>query len=265
MTEPAEHLADVLDGRAVPADGQARAMANLAASVATLPLASAPAAGWSQLDERFARIVAGAAKRRWYEGWGLGGRPRPLVQRLAAGAMLLGIAGGAGSAATGVTPGEALQSAGDATAGIVRYVTRDDGGPGPLSQAPGATGSSTPSQTTPAPATTPEPNGTPEATAQPSASPAAPTTASAVPPPAKPGTTTHAAGDAGTVTLTSSGTTLTLASTQPATGWTASGDEDDDTEKVEVTFTNGDREVEFKAELKDGTVSVETSSDGGDD
>lgn len=266
MTEPAEHLADVLDGRSVPADAATRAMANLAAGVVSLPLATEPAGGWSRLDEHFSRIITGKSARKWYEGWGLGGRPRPLVQRLAAGVMLAGIAGGAGSAATGVTPGEALDAVGDATAGIVRYVVRDDGGPGPLTEAPGAVTSTTPVATPSVATTSPASGSTPNSTPPPASTPA-PTTSAGAPATASspPTTTTYAAGEAGTVTPAFNGTTLALVSTQPAAGWTASGDEDDDIEKVEVTFTSGDRQVEFKAEAKDGAVSVETSGDGEDD
>jgi hypothetical protein len=77
-------------------------------------------------------------------------------------------------------------------------------------------------------------------------------------------TTTYNAGDAGTVTVTSNGTTLTILAAVPAQGWsveieTASGIE------VEVDFRNGTRRIQFSAELEDGAVKVKLRDGVSDD
>ena len=67
--------------------------------------------------------------------------------------------------------------------------------------------------------------------------------------------TVQSAGDAGTVTLSTAGGRLTVTAVAPNAGWTV------DTERsagreVEVTFRNGTRRIEFKAELADGRVQT---------
>ncbi len=259
----ADHLADALDGRTPPEGATERAYVNLAERIGRLPLATAPANGWDALDARFATLVAGDGGLRWYEGW-LGARPRPLVQRLAAGMVFAGFAGGAGGAAAGVTPLEAVTGIADATSGFVRYVTfqgasgGSDGGPAFEIPAASAT---PPESTTPDPApgtVTPQLNQT---------------VAPAVPPPgegtpvvtATPELRTFAVGDAGTITLRVEGTTVTLVSTAPAAGWSASGDEADDLDEVDVTFTNGDLDAEFSAEFDDGQLVTEVNSESEDE
>ena len=70
------------------------------------------------------------------------------------------------------------------------------------------------------------------------------------------GTFTYSAGAAGSVTVSSNGTTLTVVSVSPASGWTpevetASGPQ------VEVTFENGNDRIDFKAEINNGQIVTE--------
>jgi hypothetical protein len=69
------------------------------------------------------------------------------------------------------------------------------------------------------------------------------------------GTTVYEAGDAGKVTISNDGTTLTITVVDPADGWSheievMSGRE------VEVDFRKGGERVQFNAELEDGEVRV---------
>jgi hypothetical protein len=68
-------------------------------------------------------------------------------------------------------------------------------------------------------------------------------------------TATYRADNAGSVTITSNGSSLTIVSVSPTAGWTyeievASGRE------VEVDFRNGSRRIQFDAELEDGRVDI---------
>lgn len=78
---------------------------------------------------------------------------------------------------------------------------------------------------------------------------------------------TYAADDAGTVTVDDEDGVLTFASIKPAAGW-VSKVEVPRGRQIEVTFTNGDRIVDFKAELENGHVHShvreDTSSDRAD-
>jgi hypothetical protein len=83
----------------------------------------------------------------------------------------------------------------------------------------------------------------------------APPATSTTTPPAGDTTVTYDAGEGGTVTITSNGSTLTIVSVNPAAGWApevevASGRE------VEVDFRNGSRRIQFDAELEDGRVRI---------
>ena len=73
-------------------------------------------------------------------------------------------------------------------------------------------------------------------------------------------TVTYDAGDGGTVTITSDGSTLTLVGTGPSAGWSpeveaASGRE------IDVDFRNGDRRIRFSAELEDGQARIKVRED----
>jgi hypothetical protein len=77
---------------------------------------------------------------------------------------------------------------------------------------------------------------------------------------------TFDAGDAGTVTITRSEDGLELVEATPAEGWTVHEDDaeltDDESEgaeesdEVEVSFTDGTSRVDFKAELEEGRVEI---------
>ncbi|MCA1842708.1 MAG: hypothetical protein LC792_05860, partial [Actinobacteria bacterium] len=82
------------------------------------------------------------------------------------------------------------------------------------------------------------------------------TTTSTQPAPAPaPAVTVQTAGEAGTVTLSSSGGVLSVTSTQPNAGWTAEVERAQGRE-VEVSFRNGLRRIDFKAELEDGRLQT---------
>ena len=71
---------------------------------------------------------------------------------------------------------------------------------------------------------------------------------------------TYNAGDGGTVTIASNGSSLTIVSVDPAAGWSfeveiASGLE------VEADFRNGTRRIQFNAQLEDGEVRIRVRSD----
>jgi hypothetical protein len=119
-----------------------------------------------RLRGRFDALITGGA-RRWWQGW-VGPAPRPLVQRMAAGFVLLAASGGGASAATGVTPREFVTDA----AGFVNSVAQNLGPRGDSSEpvpspSPSASPSPQPSaigtQTPPA-TTTPTQGGVPTAT-----------------------------------------------------------------------------------------------------
>jgi hypothetical protein len=76
------------------------------------------------------------------------------------------------------------------------------------------------------------------------------------------------AAPAGTVDYAFDGTTLTIVAVTPTTGWTVEVEEAAGRE-LEVTFRNGDRRVEVKVEIEDGTararVHVGTADERRDD
>ncbi len=78
------------------------------------------------------------------------------------------------------------------------------------------------------------------------------------------GTYTFQAGEAGMVSLTVAGSELTLDSVTPAEGWQHREDVDDDgdDQDVEIDFTNRTAEVDFDAELEDGTLDVDVDVEG---
>ncbi|MDH5373456.1 MAG: hypothetical protein OEX97_10980 [Acidimicrobiia bacterium] len=71
---------------------------------------------------------------------------------------------------------------------------------------------------------------------------------------------TYTAGDGGTVTVASNGSSLTIVSVNAAAGWSyevevAAGLE------VEADFRNGTRRIQFNAQLEDGEVRIRVRSD----
>jgi hypothetical protein len=71
----------------------------------------------------------------------------------------------------------------------------------------------------------------------------------------------YAIGDAGSVTLDTSGDVLTIVGVTPAPGWTVTKSEADDAGTVEIKLLSGSIEVDFHANLLFGvvTTSVESS------
>ena len=70
----------------------------------------------------------------------------------------------------------------------------------------------------------------------------------------------YAVGDSGTVTLDTAGDVLTIVGVTPASGWTVTKSEAQDSTNVEVKFQNGTTEVEFHANLLFGVVTPSVES-----
>ena len=83
-----------------------------------------------------------------------------------------------------------------------------------------------------------------------------------VPPAADDGASsaTFNAGDGGTVTIASNGSSLTITSVDPAPGWSFEIEVSSGVE-VEADFRNGTRRIQFNAQLEDGEVRVRVRSD----
>lgn len=75
--------------------------------------------------------------------------------------------------------------------------------------------------------------------------------------PAVDGDLTVDVADAGSLVLNVAGRDLSLVSTAPATGWTATGDREDDDDEVAVYFRNGEQVIEFSAELERSWIEIE--------
>jgi hypothetical protein len=69
------------------------------------------------------------------------------------------------------------------------------------------------------------------------------------------GTSTFAAGEAGSVTIRRSGGSLSIVSVNPNAGWVSEVEQGTGAE-VEVKFVNGTTRIDFNAELEDGGVRV---------
>ena len=72
-------------------------------------------------------------------------------------------------------------------------------------------------------------------------------------------TATFAAGDAGSVTIRRTGSTLSIVSVNGNPGWSSEVEQGTGPE-IEVKFVNGATRVDFNAELEDGGVRVRVSS-----
>ncbi len=70
----------------------------------------------------------------------------------------------------------------------------------------------------------------------------------------------YAIGDAGSVTLDTSGDVLTIVNVTPVAGWTVTKSEADDASTVEIGFQSGSTEVEFHANLLFGVVTTSVES-----
>ncbi|MCL1586795.1 MAG: hypothetical protein M3092_00120, partial [Actinomycetia bacterium] len=85
--------------------------------------------------------------------------------------------------------------------------------------------------------------------------------------PSNSGTTvTYQAGDGGSVTVSASSGSLSILAAVPASGWSAEIEQFTGIE-VEADFRNGDRRIQFEAELEDGQVKIKVRDrvDGRDD
>ncbi|GIW14933.1 MAG: hypothetical protein KatS3mg063_0786 [Tepidiforma sp.] len=187
----AEEVEAALAG--VGASPEAAALARIARGVAGLRVPGPDAAASARMRARFSAYVEGEGRswRTWLLGWlGLGSERRPLVQRLAAGAVLLAAAAG-GAQAAGVDTAGALRAAGEFAVNAVRNLDPGRGIGGaelPVSTPPGTTGAT--AEADPTPASTPEPPGTaapgsaaPDAAGTAAAPPGSPTQAGATPAP----------------------------------------------------------------------------------
>ncbi|MCX7618553.1 hypothetical protein [Tepidiforma sp.] len=183
--EIGDRIEAALSGSA-PADRETAELAALARAVSGLRV---PGPDREAMDRMRARFEERTRRRRgplaWLLGWaGIGSERRPLVQRLAAGAVLLAAAAG-GATAAGVDTPAAIRGAGEFVVNAVRNLSPREGGGGSGAGAatPTATATptpggasptpATPTPATPTPATTPAPTGTaaPTATAGPAGSP----------------------------------------------------------------------------------------------
>jgi hypothetical protein len=70
----------------------------------------------------------------------------------------------------------------------------------------------------------------------------------------------YAIGDAGSVTLDTSGDVLTIVDVSPSAGWTVTKSEADDASTVEIRLQAGSAEVEFHANLLFGVVTTSVES-----
>ena len=105
-----DFLNEVIDGRVLagPAHGEVAALARLARSCGRLADAGPDPAAMDRMLVRFRghlRDEGSQPAAAWLAGWaGLGARPRPLIQRLAAGSVLL-VAAGGGATEVNALPG----------------------------------------------------------------------------------------------------------------------------------------------------------------
>ncbi len=266
-------LSDALNGRATNLDPEMRELARLAGLAGSLPFPGPDSAARLRMTMRFDDYITRRSRPglvAWLAGWlGAGPRPRAALQRLAAGGVILLVGASGASAATGQTPiGIATGIASFAENVVHNLVPRSDGG-----AALPVTATSTPSPTgtpTPPPTATPTPPATSTATGVPPAAddsggvsqaPTGDSRATPTPPPPSPTKVApkqgiYSAGEGGTVRLAYTGSSLTVISVQPSTGWQftirqASG------QRVEVTFSHGGRGLSFYATIRDGQPIIQ--------
>ena len=73
------------------------------------------------------------------------------------------------------------------------------------------------------------------------------------------------AGEAGIVLISAANGSLELVSATPNTGWTVADIEIEGTREINVEFSNGTTEIEFKAEFEDGRVKTRVRTEMNDD
>ncbi|MGE0601743.1 MAG: hypothetical protein AB7J35_20020 [Dehalococcoidia bacterium] len=202
MSYTPDQLNNVIESGLAPRDPEIAGLARLANRLAYLAPAGPSSAASDRMALRFEAVMAGRHRRGWLALLGFapaGGRPS-LVQRLAAGTAVIGLLGGATSAATGVSPAEAARGTAHFVASAIANLTPnndlslapDAGIAGPelgapeTTQGPAGETSPTPEPGSPAPGiagTKPDgtASGTPRATTTPAgtATPTPPTPAGA--------------------------------------------------------------------------------------
>lgn len=154
-----ERFQAVLDGLTRP-NPREEALTRAVEHVASLQALRLPAPP-ADVRDRIARCVAsladvptnGGTLRRLAAWLGMGPMPRPFVQRLAAASVVLGIVGGGGSTAAGLSPADLVVRIGEIGSAIISNLgpideqlapVADNGTPTPTSPAPAA---STPTAT----------------------------------------------------------------------------------------------------------------------
>lgn len=162
---------------------------------------------------------------------------------------------------------------------LTEYVTYYQDIPAPAAPAPAAPAAASPPPARELPAESgsdgsdggsdEDTDGPPDGGSSPSTTPATttPTTPAAAPPTTAdpPSAVSYSAAGAGTITAEVSRNTMTIVSTSPSNGWTASVTRSSGQE-VSVRFTGPDGTVYWKAHVEDGGVEVEMESGNeGDD
>lgn len=270
-------LNDALSRRTLAAGLEIGELVRLADMAGSLPFPGPDGAARARMTTRFDDYITGRSRpgiAAWIAGWmGVGPRPRTVVQRLAAGGVILLASASSASAATGQTPiGIATGIASFAENLIHNLAPRPDDTSVPL-----ATATSTPS---PAPTLTPTPTATPTppppaaATTSPSNTPEAADDSgtagqapraepSATPTPPTPTPTTagqkqgvYSAGDGGSVRLGYNSSSLYVLAVQPNHGWQFTMKQSSG-QRVEVTFTNSVRRLTFSAAMEDGQPVIQ--------
>ncbi|MCC7366724.1 MAG: hypothetical protein IT303_20365 [Dehalococcoidia bacterium] len=242
-------LQRVLDGAQSPGEPEFRALARIAAGLGALapdgPDAFAAARLRRDFVQRLDREPPSPLMRFLGRWLGFGPAPRPLVERLAAGAMLVAIAGGGASAATGENP---LSGAADLLRNVVTNLDPRGSGGGngveatPSPEAAGETATGTATATgTPTPGASPaSAQGTPGqggGTVAPAVS-ITPGGAATAPAGATGGTPVPTA--AAPVATTTPSSSSTPDDDDDDSSGSGSGDDDDETETPEASETPDD-------------------------
>lgn len=151
---PAGLLADLIDGGVAPIDApfELVALLRLARECGQIEVPGPLPGAAARMRSRFAELQDGRSR---HGGWAGGFSSRPLAERLAAGALVVAVAGGGASVTTGVTPLDAARATGEFVHSLVLNLDPRDGGG---DNSPGGGGTPPVSAT---PAGGPEPSVTP--------------------------------------------------------------------------------------------------------
>lgn len=156
-----DRLQSILEGgeRLRPGDTPTADALEQVAAVRTLRLPSTPADAHARLQRQIETLTATPTSSRpwWMLGswFGAGPFPRPLAQRVAAGALMLAAAGSGASVATGIAPAELASRIGDFGGALIANL--GPGGSGFIAAAgPGADESATAVAMSPVPSQSPD-------------------------------------------------------------------------------------------------------------